>query len=412
MSGLLSKGVARLREDGLAGLRKAAPYLLERVYYSALKPLEPVLLKYVVLSGEELREVSDRYVELTIEIDKDIPQNVIEGRIDLETASPEVVVWEPYDTLPLRRPFVCEVSNVRLKGRSPVGFSEGGKILGETIYFSFEEHHRLASALSQVTPPEVVRCLRKGLARADHDPDVDRIDKGVLMTNRWRHYGHWILDHALKLRYLEQYHTATSEMPNLILESNPPEWKRRYIELLGFGDVPIVEYDGRSLNVDTLVIPSYPEPTRDGYLWLGERVRKNVDETVFRETKSPRKVWLSRKNQDLRRIVNEAEVRELIEEYGFEICRPETMTVDEQIAYFSEVDVLVGPHGSAFANMVLASEDDVIVVELFGKNVKLGFYRMAHVLNFDYQYLLCKPSGDDIMVDIDELEGVLETVVE
>jgi capsular polysaccharide biosynthesis protein len=75
---------------------------------------------------------------------------------------------------------------------------------------------------------------------------------------------------------------------------------------------------------------------------------------------------------DKRRVSNREELIEAISTQGFETYSPESLSFPEQVALFDNAEVLIGPTGSSFANMIFATEADV--VELFSPNRSGSFY--------------------------------------
>jgi capsular polysaccharide biosynthesis protein len=63
-----------------------------------------------------------------------------------------------------------------------------------------------------------------------------------------------------------------------------------------------------------------------------------------------------------RRLLNEAEIVETLIGLGFEVVYLENMSLDEQIELFQQAEWIVGPHGSAFLNIIFASVDANILV--------------------------------------------------
>jgi hypothetical protein len=56
-----------------------------------------------------------------------------------------------------------------------------------------------------------------------------------------------------------------------------------------------------------------------------------------------------------RAIVNEPEIIELCRSYGFQLVRPEVLSLREQLTLFQRAEVLVGVKGAAFANLIFSS---------------------------------------------------------
>ena len=88
-----------------------------------------------------------------------------------------------------------------LIGSPPVGVTADGFIIGDTIHYSLDENGRLPVSLCRIFEGFIRQRLQ-----IDNNSKTDKCVKhGILLTSGWNHYGHWILEHALKLRFLEYY---------------------------------------------------------------------------------------------------------------------------------------------------------------------------------------------------------------
>lgn len=59
-----------------------------------------------------------------------------------------------------------------------------------------------------------------------------------------------------------------------------------------------------------------------------------------------------KRTSSYRKLLNEAEIESQMLAKGFEIVEPGSLTVDEQIAMFSQARIIVGPSGAAMTNML------------------------------------------------------------
>jgi capsular polysaccharide biosynthesis protein len=67
-----------------------------------------------------------------------------------------------------------------------------------------------------------------------------------------------------------------------------------------------------------------------------------------------RRIYISRSLAGARSVVNEPEVIDCLSKFGFEVLHLECLAIEQQIQAFSEAEIVVGPHGAGFANMVFA----------------------------------------------------------
>lgn len=89
-------------------------------------------------------------------------------------------------------------------------------------------------------------------------------------------------------------------------------------------------------------------------------------------TQTPERVFISRKGK--RRLMNEHEVEQTLQEYGFEKFYFEDIPISEQWSIARNAKVVVGLHGAALASLVF-NNSAVKVVELFHPGYVVNMYR-------------------------------------
>jgi capsular polysaccharide biosynthesis protein len=120
-------------------------------------------------------------------------------------------------------------------------------------------------------------------------------------------------------------------------------------------------------------------------------------------------------------VLNEVDVVRLLDEFGFEEAKFESMSVREQAATIASCEVVVAPHGGGLSNLIFC-RPATKVIEIFSPELVAGyFWKISALLGLDYYYLLGKgspSSGDvdypqswnasaDIEVDLDRLRETL-----
>lgn len=238
------------------------------------------------------------------------------------------------------------------------------------------------------------------------------LDRGVLLHNCWaRGYFHWITEMLTRLEGVEHYRERTGEQPTLVLGPDPPKFQTDSLRLLGYDAEDWIEWDGTTTVVNRFVVPSMRRGTNRGskvglvaHRWLSERLREAAVDRVDTDRFSPR-VYVSRADADRRRVINETDVLEVLSAYGFESYRLADMSVAENVALFSQAEVVVAPHGAGLTNLLFTA--DASVVELFRPNNTPTYFVLAQHAGHQHRYLECEPIGVDLAVDIDELDAVV-----
>jgi capsular polysaccharide biosynthesis protein len=121
---------------------------------------------------------------------------------------------------------------------------------------------------------------------------------------------------------------------------------------------------------------------------------------------SGRYLYLHRKPETMnsgRTIANEDDVVKAMSDRGFLVIDPATRPFAEQVELFRNAELIVGAHGSAFANLVWCGPGTKIIdlmpddwVDFWGSGAgttELWIHRIAAVRGLHYHVLLCNSQG-------------------
>jgi capsular polysaccharide biosynthesis protein len=91
--------------------------------------------------------------------------------------------------------------------------------------------------------------------------------------------------------------------------------------------------------------------------WYRQRLAQYMD-----RAEPQRRLYLSRAGTSRRRVQNEDAIMAALEPLGFESVRPETLSMREQVALFSQARCIVGSSGAALTNMLFTPPGARVVV--------------------------------------------------
>ncbi|MGL5062290.1 MAG: glycosyltransferase family 61 protein [Microcoleus sp.] len=111
----------------------------------------------------------------------------------------------------------------------------------------------------------------------------------------------------------------------------------------------------------------------------------------LQKCEAKRKIYISRAGK--RRVKNEIEVKEVLQQFGFEILEDISRPVDEQIRIFQEAAVVVGPHGAGFTNLLWCQPGTKVIEFFNGGYTPPYFYYISQILGLDYSYMV-EPTSD------------------
>jgi capsular polysaccharide biosynthesis protein len=104
------------------------------------------------------------------------------------------------------------------------------------------------------------------------------------------------------------------------------------------------------------------------------------------------KLYIKR-NSSYRNIINSTEVEDMLLKNGFITISPEAMSFIEQVKVFSNADIVIGPTGSGFANIIFCKPETKIIIFMPQvQSTPYGYWqKIACAVGCQVSYLLCKP---------------------
>jgi tetratricopeptide (TPR) repeat protein len=274
-------------------------------------------------------------------------------------------------------------------------------------------------------PPLLRRQLLAESAGAN-PPELVETEAAVLISDIWPgpNLCHFLLDHITRL---ELYRRAGVDPANVTVIG--PELRDEFqrIAAARMGVQAYLPVTKRTrLRAARLWVSSnchsLRHPAHWGAEWAVRAVRDCFD---LAPRRPPRRLLISRRDSQFRRIRNEGQLADLLEPLGFEVVTPGLLSFEQQIATFRDATHVVAPHGAGLTN-ILWCAPGTHVLEVFHPHYGTWAYAMLKdVLDLDYATLVARdadsaspafndPSlpreqrvphaGRDMWVDPDELE--------
>ncbi len=233
---------------------------------------------------------------------------------------------------------------------------------------------------------------------------VSAAEPVVLLTGLGhRMYGHWLVDFLPKLFLL---HRAGHDIARLryLLPTDTPDFARVWLGLLGIGADRIVAYDRerdlvacRELLVPTaLRFAGRASPLmREARRFLLRRAFPPPRWRLGRRSATPpgaRRLLISRSDNagtlNRRTLAERAALEDRARARGFEIVRPERLSVPEQVALFRSAGTVVGEYGSGLHGSLFAPSG-ATVVAFRDNGIELGFLQSSidHALGHTSGYV-------------------------
>ncbi|HYP15848.1 MAG TPA: glycosyltransferase family 61 protein [Opitutus sp.] len=168
-------------------------------------------------------------------------------------------------------------------------------------------------------------------------------------------FHHWMIDLLPRVGLVRRAGFEPQAFDHVIVNHTSRRYQLATLEHLGFRREQLVRAD-ESLFVrpDLLVVPSLKESNKTLPAPDAAFLR-----AAFLTAPAPmarsRRIFISRTDAGFRRLSNEAALHPLLREHGFEIVCPGTLDLPGQARLFAEAEVIAGPAGAGFANLVFAS---------------------------------------------------------
>ncbi|MEK0193815.1 glycosyltransferase family 61 protein, partial [Microcoleus anatoxicus] len=238
-------------------------------------------------------------------------------------------------------------------------------------------------------------------------------------------YFHWMVDVLPRIELLRRSGRDLAEIDWFLVNSCQHQFQRDSLRILGIPEEKVLESDRLPhIQATELIVPSFA-----GYLgwpsaWAIDFLRGEFLKGIIPSYNYPKRIYISRSKARYRRVLNEADVVEVLAEFGFVSILPESMSLEEQIAYFYHAEVIVAAHGSGLTN-TLFCQGGTKVIELMSPHYISHYYwGTSQYLELEHYFLTgeafeCYPIRqlmyqnsltEDILVNLSSLKRMVEVV--
>jgi hypothetical protein len=118
-----------------------------------------------------------------------------------------------------------------------------------------------------------------------------------------------------------------------------------------------------------------------------------------------RKLYVTRRNAKVRRIINETEVADYLAHRGFEVVALETRTFREQVQLFAEADMVVAQHGAGLTNLLFSQSPRVLEI-MSDQDRQIYFSLISQSRGFAHKQIHMNGTdkNDDVTVPLEVLD--------
>jgi capsular polysaccharide biosynthesis protein len=223
----------------------------------------------------------------------------------------------------------------------------------------------------------------------------------VLTGPWWYGWYHWLLDLLPRAALLS---LAEESEADVLVPAGLSPAQDECLTAVGVPPERRLPYRGGHVQADELVFPSFIAPTGNPPRWALGWLRERLAPAPERRG---RRLYVSRADAPERRVANEPELLEFLQDRGFESVTLGDLPLHQQLRPFAEAEVILGPHGAGLANLCAATAATVVELHVAGQ-VRACYFAQANAQGLDYWYLLCEPVGGDLHADLPQVERTLD----
>ncbi len=215
-----------------------------------------------------------------------------------------------------------------------------------------------------------------------------------LVVDGWRIYGHWLVDMLPKL---ERARLSGIHIDQYLLPAPTKSWQMAMLDAVGIAQEKCVFVDlsTTAVRCDHLIIPTYDRfnsEVRPDFINAHERLRQQYAADITPDAAN-KNLFVAR-SEGVRTLVNREAVEKLVTEMGFEMIRPETMTLTEQIKLFASARAIIGECGSALNNAVFSFPGTHVASIQNAEHPDHLQAQIAYLKGHNIYYALGEPAGD------------------
>jgi capsular polysaccharide biosynthesis protein len=277
-------------------------------------------------------------------------------------------------------------------------FLPGGRVAGKQPLVLTHDRRALRESAADETQLRINPAMEAGLGRAESVPG-----RLLVLTGPWSwNWYHWLLDVMPRAALLP---IAEDPAARVLTPAKLTRAQEETLDLVGVPRERRHPYAGGHVVAEELVFPSMVAPTGNPARWALRWLRERLAPLPERHD---RRLYVSRADASMRRVVNEPELFAVLGDRGFERLLPGDLSLSEQLRAFAEAEVVLGPHGSGLANLCASTRTKVIELQREGE-FRPCYFAQSTAEGLAYWYLVCPPAGrTDLRVEVPELERTLD----
>jgi capsular polysaccharide biosynthesis protein len=209
-------------------------------------------------------------------------------------------------------------------------------------------------------------------------------------------YFHWLTEGMAILARIQPFLAGIDHVivPEVLLD-----YQRESLQLMGIPHERFIGLPSSGIIVcERLFAPTF----RSGWLlgqdevsWLRNYFLGAKPRQLGGTDGSRRRLYITRSDARNRRVLNEHEVTELLNSYGFQSLRCSDLTSEQQAHAFHDAEMIVALHGAALTNLMFCREGTQVLEVFPPRWSPLCYYGLSQLVGCHYSFLSAFPTGRD-----------------
>jgi glycosyl transferase family 61 len=213
----------------------------------------------------------------------------------------------------------------------------------------------------------------------------------IIVQPGWgRAYYHWMFEVLPRVHLVQ---ASPHRVDMYALHSCKERFQVETLRMLGVKPDEILELtEPTRIRSSRLVVTPVLEAVAP--LWVCNFLRRLFFGSEPVAVEQRRRLYISRAGAKRGRpVANEREIEKVLSSRGFETVRLEELSVREQAELFASAEVVVGPHGAGFANLVFC-QPGAKIVEFFNRSyVHPLYWMLSNRLELQYLAFIAGEKG-------------------
>ena len=237
---------------------------------------------------------------------------------------------------------------------------------------------------------------------------ITRLDNILYVTtSNSQNFFHWFLDVLQKLEFIDQSRDQILNFKYKIIIPNGynNSYSRKSLEAFDL-NFYYQEKNEIIISEQSILLPNIA-PTgnyrKNQVLKLSRRMKNHWTKNITNNLNNKR-IYISRKNAQRRKLKNEDEIIPILKKYGFTILDFDKLNFEEQLKNILNSEILISIHGAGLTHMLwMNQKSKVLEIRARDNSNDNCYFTLASDLGHDYFYVIADktdPKKSDHLSDL------------